>query len=708
MIRNFKSFVGFIIFSLSLVGCNSNAPHEHKWGNPTYVWAEDFSRCTAESVCEEDTTHRISETKISSYRVSNPPGCETDGEGIYTVNFDDNKFTTQIKSVAIPATDHNRGTPTYEWNMDFSKCTATKICLNNSAHKVTETVGTTYKDIVPPSGCENSGKRLYTSNIFNNKDFLVQTKEVDIPAKGHNRGEISYSWSEDNSTCTASRTCLNDSSHIESETVNTTYKIIEEATCEETGLGRYTTSSFTNKAFSVQTKDIVINATGHHFVKNKDTLVYECDHDGCDETSGRDYELYITAPELHVGDLFKPRGLEYSFKNDDGALAFGYVVYTIGNKIIAKNSDSDADYYFPADLEGQSITATIAVGIYDETNIKYIGESSFTNLDNVDVYVNKTLATKEGRVSHNYWERVIQPALPSSWFYVYQIKLGTLLPRPIYKGEYPVLSEDGKTVTYGLYPNTYINDATLVSELDTLTTPEPNGWYLHNDEYYAKVEANPANSKCTFNNGTSIVGGKKYWFKCEPIVWNVLSIKDEEYYLLSNSLLDAHNYYVSTTDVRTIDGKTIYPSNYEYSDIRSWLNNDFYNKAFSLGSSFIKTTTVDNSDAVTGAGNETYASSNTQDKVFLPSYLDYLNPDYGFIATGEASATRSCLTTEYARALGAWYEIHATELLYCGSYWTRSPFITSAAYYFLGDGFGDVSNVNWSDRCVRPAIKISI
>ena len=160
--------------------------------------------------------------------------------------------------------------------------------------------------------------------------------------------------------------------------------------------------------------------------------------------------------------------------------------------------------------------------------------------------------------------------------------------------------------------------------------------------------------------------------------------------------------------MRTIDGKTIYPSNYEYSDIRSWLNNDFYNKAFSLGSSFIKTTTVDNSDAVTGAGNETYASSNTQDKVFLPSYLDYLNPDYGFIATGEASATRSCLTTEYARALGAWYEIHATELLYCGSYWTRSPFITSAAYYFLSDGFGDVSNVNWSDRCVRPAIKISI
>ena len=136
MIRNFKSFVGFIIFSLSLVGCNSNAPHEHKWGNPTYVWAEDFSRCTAESVCEEDTTHRISETKISSYRVSTPPGCETDGEGIYTVNFDDNKFTTQIKSVAIPATDHNRGTPTYEWNIDFSKCTATKICLNNSLHLI--------------------------------------------------------------------------------------------------------------------------------------------------------------------------------------------------------------------------------------------------------------------------------------------------------------------------------------------------------------------------------------------------------------------------------------------------------------------------------------------------------------------------------------------------------------------------------------------
>lgn len=477
------------------------------------------------------------------------------------------------------------------------------------------------------------------------------------------------------------------------------------ATCLEGG--HYDSVVYCTQCHQELSRETInVDATGHNYEKDPDTLEYVCT--GCGDKNGRDYELYVDIPQIHVGDLYEPRNYEFSFKNDDNSLGFGYVVYQVGYKIIAKNNDSTPDYYFPEEFEGQNITGVVYVGVYDETNIKYVGESTLTNLDNVDVYVNKTLTTKQGYVGHTYWQNTIEPNFPTNKFYVYEFDLGKVLPAIKYHGETPVLSDDEKTLTYGLYPRSYVYDETLITELNSLSEVEENGWYLYNNEYYAKVVANPNKTNYTFNNGTTIEKDKTYWFKCEPIVWNVLSSKDGEYYLLSKDLIDSHNYFESIENERTIDGKTIYPSNYEHSDLRAWLNNEFYNKAFSLDSSYINTTTVDNSDAVTGSGDDTYASNNTEDKVFLPSYLDYLNPDYGFSSTNEPSETRISVTTEYARAVGAGYDIFASNLLYVGNYWTRSPFMKFAAYYFLKDGGYDVSNINWSDRCVRPAIKISL
>ena len=156
----------------------------------------------------------------------------------------------------------------------------------------------------------------------------------------------------------------------------------------------------------------------------------------------------------------------------------------------------------------------------------------------------------------------------------------------VYYGEFPILSEDGETLTCGLYPQTNVNDPDLVTALNELTTPESNGYYFYNRYYYAKVSASPCSTAYKFDNGTEIVSGTTYWFKCEPIVWNVLSNNSGEYYILSSVLLDSHCYYNSTSN-RTIDGKTVYPNNYEYSDIRTWLNNDFYNSAFALGNTHI-------------------------------------------------------------------------------------------------------------------------
>ena len=278
----------------------------------------------------------------------------------------------------------------------------------------------------------------------------------------------------------------------------------------------------------------------------------------------------------------------------------------------------------------------------------------------------------------------------------------------VYYGEFPILSEDGETLTCGLYPQTNVNDPDLVTALNELTTPESNGYYFYNRYYYAKVSASPCSTAYKFDNGTEIVSGTTYWFKCEPIVWNVLSNNSGEYYILSSVLLDSHCYYNSTSN-RTIDGKTVYPNNYEYSDIRTWLNNDFYNSAFALGNTHIQTTTVDNSASTTDSPTNPYTCNNAQDKVFLPSYQDYINSSYGFSTSTGPTDTRECRTTDWARARGAYYNTDSS-YLYNGYYWTRSPRSdgSDGAWGVDYNGYLNYGFVYVTSISVRPALTIKI
>lgn len=257
-----------------------------------------------------------------------------------------------------------------------------------------------------------------------------------------------------------------------------------------------------------------------------------------------------------------------------------------------------------------------------------------------------------------------------------------------------------RTVTYGLYPQKNINDPDLNATLEQITTKQPNGWYLYENSYYAKIPyaAYRVNGTSKFDNGTTIESDTPYWFKCEPIQWQIVAETDDTYYLLSSVLIDAHRYDDDN-------------GSYYNSEIRSWLNNEFYKSAFSLGNSLIQTTHVDNSPASNYNSNN--SCSDTYDKVFLPSFMDYYKnlDNYAFY----------CLTTDWARANGASYST-ATETEYCGTYWTRSPgskfdhsawFVSSGGY--IGDGTPDQGGlviivgklVDSPSICARPAITIS-
>ena len=111
--------------------------------------------------------------------------------------------------------------------------------------------------------CETAGTTVYTATVTFEGTTYTDSKEVSIPATGHDWGETTYSWAADNSSVTASRICKNDATHEDGETVSANLVEEKEAACEEPGIAYYLSEPFDNPAFQQQRKNIERPATGH-------------------------------------------------------------------------------------------------------------------------------------------------------------------------------------------------------------------------------------------------------------------------------------------------------------------------------------------------------------------------------------------------------------------------------------------------------------
>ena len=177
----------------------------------------------------------------------------------------------------------------------------------------------------------------------------------------------------------------------------------------------------------------------------------------------------------------------------------------------------------------------------------------------------------------------------------------------------------------------------------------------------------------------------------ESIEWLVLDVQDGKALVISKYALDCKPYNEGSADIT-----------WENCTLRTWLNNVFYDMAFSTNEkNKIATTTVaaeDNSDYGTEAGN------NTQDKVFA---LSISEAKKYFSSVDELC----CKPTQYATNNGAYvYDNPGSD--YYGScwWWIRSP----------GDSQNDATvvdidgisvygyTVDSSDIAVRPAMWITL
>ena len=188
-------------------------------------------------------------------------------------------------------------------------------------------------------------------------------------------------------------------------------------------------------------------------------------------------------------------------------------------------------------------------------------------------------------------------------------------------------------------------------------------------------------------NGDATINNIKYhtteagYFKYEPIKWRVLQSENGEAFLLSDVILDNQNY---NEDYST----------WEESSLRSWLNGEFMNRAFSDEEkekiNITEIVNQDNSDYGTEGGN------NISDKISLLSSAEAdENRDgkkYGFLN----DETRKCKTNSFSE-------------MEVALWWLSTGDVSnSTALVYEGIIIGEGYSIDYDNYGVRPALHLNL
>jgi hypothetical protein len=258
------------------------------------------------------------------------------------------------------------------------------------------------------------------------------------------------------------------------------------------------------------------------------------------------------------------------------------------------------------------------------------------------------------------------------------------------------MKREGEYIWFGEYPQTIKAYSVTVG-----TTADSRGYFLGGDgARYAKVVASPRGNNYKFSTGTTVIKGDIYYFKVEPIKWKVLNESDGSVIIFAKYILDNHRY-----------NEFINKNNYMKSEIRAWLNNEFYNYAFNnLQKQIILTTEVDNSLLSTGNRSNPYVCANTNDKLFLLSRAEARNTSYGFAKNDNTNQARVRLTSDYSRSKGVGMETAVGPQYGNGCWWLRSPYdcFSDIARCISCEGHINCNDVNFTYCGVVPALKIQL
>ena len=303
----------------------------------------------------------------------------------------------------------------------------------------------------------------------------------------------------------------------------------------------------------------------------------------------------------------------------------------------------------------------------------------------------------------------------------------------------------GTIINFGSYPQSKVTDSATISALDSVTKSWKSynyysgtgSWsdgnmtssdymlyadFLYSGEKYRAVKFSEYRPYCTgytlsdrtYQDDNGYYTGNTYYFKYEPLRWRVLDASTG--LVMSENIIDSQAYqnfvYYNGSQYYNSKDCTKYASDWATSSLRKWLNEDFYNFAFTKNQkSKILKTHNENKSTYSSA----YDSVDTDDNIFLLSYFDVINSAYGFNSSRDAyDAKRQMKGTDYAKCQGLFVH-NDTSSEYYGdsSMWLRSPHgCDDATVVYLG-GWVDYYNrgdydVNGTNRGVVPALNLSV
>ncbi|MCD8054101.1 MAG: leucine-rich repeat protein, partial [Lachnospiraceae bacterium] len=133
----------------------------HSYGEPTFVWAEDYSSCAATFTCSAGDDTQTVDTTVTSETTE--ATCTEDGKIVYTATctFESETYT-DTQTVTLTATGHD------------------------------------YVAVVTEPTCTKDGYTTYTCSKCGDTYTADETE-----ATGHSYGEPTFTWAEDHSSCTA-------------------------------------------------------------------------------------------------------------------------------------------------------------------------------------------------------------------------------------------------------------------------------------------------------------------------------------------------------------------------------------------------------------------------------------------------------------------------------------------------------------------------
>ena len=276
-----------------------------------------------------------------------------------------------------------------------------------------------------------------------------------------------------------------------------------------------------------------------------------------------------------------------------------------------------------------------------------------------------------------------------------------------YAGDLPT-AEDNKTWTsYGYYDDDVVSNYMWYKDIDINSDGfmDYRGVYL--TKYRPTSTSGTAYSTGSGETNSNIYqnGYRKetvYWFKYEPIIWDVVDDAGAgDKRIVSRYVLDGQNWYINSAD-RPDGLDVIYPSNYEHSTIRSWLNNSFYYNVFDIYRQKNNTpNATDNSITSTGSTNtNNYLCNDTIDKVYLLSRAEHK-------AYLDGKTYEKGRPTDYAKIQGVNVSNSGTSAGYV-SYWLRTPANSATSAFNSSNSGGYSSNPIREVKGIRPAIDMML